>query len=157
MGLNPVGLSPRLFGLFAYRKDTHFAETDRSGERCAACWLLGSTQPRPAHIRSGNRTSGNPTVIVQLCTQPRLCDCLMVTQVTLQTESPPTGCFQTQGLRRLIRHMWRRSRYRGAWPGLVIRADAHRLRCGYYVRLSLEGSELCANAATRGRVQWACH
>jgi hypothetical protein len=44
--------------------------------------------------------------------QPWLCDCSMVTQITLKTGSPH-GCFQADGLQRLIRH----------GPGLIILTD----------------------------------
>ncbi len=40
-----------LLGLFVYRKSL-IAETGPGG-RSAACWLLGSTQPRPAHRACG--------------------------------------------------------------------------------------------------------
>ena len=58
----------------------------------------------PAASRPGKSDLRNHQAIVQ----PRLYDCLMVTQITLKTEGPPrevpTGCLQADR-RRLIRYI----------------------------------------------------
>jgi hypothetical protein len=86
----------------------------------------------------------------QAIVHPRLCDCVMVTQITLKTEGPHG---QRDGLPS--------GRLPLAVPAEVDPPDGEvlfhlsRLRCGQ--RLSLERSEPCANAAARERGGWSCH
>ena len=70
----------------------------------------------------------------QAIVQPRLYDCLMVTQITLKTEGPhglPSG---------------RQTEADPLYRGLIILTDYD---CGQ--RFTLERTEPCANAATRER------
>ncbi len=79
----------------------------------------------------------------QAMVQPRVCDCLMVTQITLKTEGPHGLCLQAACQRRSIRH--------AARSCFILDYDAVSA-CHSRVL-----SEPCANAGTRGRGEWGHH
>jgi hypothetical protein len=83
----------------------------------------------------------------------------MVTQIILKTEGPHElpKVEQTQACRSAEVDPgppWRRSRYAGAWPGLIILADYD---CSQRLRVPLERTEPYANAAARERGEWSSH